>query len=201
MDQLYTRQLRRLICFAERHGACTLRICMHMRLREKRRGGGGVPIKVSFILCRSNSFAYSPSPTQIHIVRACVHAFMHGSLVLLQCPENTDNTAICLVCGCILDASGNGSCTKHATLCGAGTGIFFLLHECIGLILHKNKACYLKSVYVDSHGETPVFRGKPLQVDEERYDVYRNLWNSHGVRGKVMGERRMATRTIILDHY
>lgn len=35
--------------------------------------------------------------------------------------------AVCLVCGVVLDANGRGECTLHASSCGCGVGIFFLL--------------------------------------------------------------------------
>lgn len=35
--------------------------------------------------------------------------------------------AVCLVCGEILEAQGAGECTRHASMCGSGIGVFFLL--------------------------------------------------------------------------
>jgi hypothetical protein len=116
------------------------------------------------------------------------------------CPDS-EQTALCLICGEVLNANGKGECTKHATKCGAGSCIFFLLQECQGLIMHGNKAVYLQSPYVDSHGETPQYRGRPLNLDVDRYDIFRELWTGHGIRQKVVQERGSARQVIIADFY
>jgi Proteolysis_6 C-terminal len=112
-----------------------------------------------------------------------------------------EQTAVCLICGQILNAGGRGECTRHAAKCGAGAGIFFLLQECTGLLLHKNKAAYIQSPYVDSHGETPQYRGRPLNLDMDRYELLRELWFSHGVRQKVVAERVGTRQMIVPDFY
>ena len=50
---------------------------------------------------------------------------------------HSELTAVCLVCGQVLDAKGKGACTKHASICGGGCGIFFILQDCVGLALHR----------------------------------------------------------------
>lgn len=112
-----------------------------------------------------------------------------------------EQTAVCLVCGEVLNAGGRGECTKHSFKCGAGAGIFFLLQECSGLLLHKARAAYIHSPYVDSHGETPQYRGRPLNLDLDRYEHLREVWYSHGVRQKVLTERGMARQVILPDYY
>ena len=112
-----------------------------------------------------------------------------------------EQTAVCLVCGEVLNAGGRGECTKHSFKCGAGAGIFFLLQECSGLLLHKARAAYIHSPYVDSHGETPQYRGRPLNLDVDRYEHLREVWYSHGVRQKVLAERGMARQVILPDYY
>ena len=116
------------------------------------------------------------------------------------CPDS-EQTALCLICGEVLNANGKGECTKHSTKCGAGACIFFLLQECQGLIMHGNKAVYLQSPYVDSHGETPQYRGRPLNLDLDRYELLREVWFSHGVRQKVVAERASARQVILNDFY
>jgi len=101
---------------------------------------------------------------------------------------DSELTAVCLVCGEVLDA-GKGLCTKHGFECGGGSGIFFLLQDCIGLILHKEKAAYVHSPYVDSHGETPQYRGKRLNLELSRYNILRELWCGHMLRQEVISER------------
>lgn len=114
---------------------------------------------------------------------------------------DSEQTAVCLVCGAVLNAGGKGECTKHATCCGAGCGLFFLLQECVGLIMHGKKAAYVHSPYVDSHGETPQFRGRPLNLDLDRYDILQEMWSSHSIRQKVMTERANARQVIIAGFY
>lgn len=112
-----------------------------------------------------------------------------------------DQTAVCLVCGEVLNAGGKGECTKHSHRCGGGAGIFFLLQECSGLILHKSKAAYIHSPYVDSHGETPQFRGRPLNLDLVRYEHLRELWMGHMIRQTVVAERGASRQVILPDFY
>ena len=112
-----------------------------------------------------------------------------------------EQTAVCLICGEVLNAGGKGECTKHSYKCGAGAGMFFLLQECSGLIMHKRNAAYIHSPYVDSHGETPQYRGRPLNLDLDRYELLREVWFSHGVRQKVVAERVSARQVILNDFY
>lgn len=113
-------------------------------------------------------------------------------------PES-ELTAVCFVCGQVLDASGKGECTRHTYQCGGGCGIFFLLQDCICLALHKDKAAYLPSPYVDSHGETPQYRGRPLNIDSIRYDFLHELWSGHTLREHVIAERQKSTRNLLIN--
>lgn len=112
-----------------------------------------------------------------------------------------EQTAVCLICGEVLNAGGKSECTRHSYKCGAGTGLFFLLQECSGLIMHKGKAAYIHSPYVDSHGETPQYRGRPLNLDLARYDHLREVWSGHGVRQQVLAERGSSRQVIVPDFY
>lgn len=112
-----------------------------------------------------------------------------------------EQTAVCLICGEVLDAGGKGECTRHSYRCGAGAGMFFLLQECSGLIMHKSKAAYIHSPYVDSHGETPQYRGRPLNLDLDRYDHLGEIWFGHGVRQQVVAERGSSRQVILPDFY
>ena len=116
------------------------------------------------------------------------------------CPD-FEQTGLCMVCGSVLNAAGKGECTKHAQKCGGGAGIFFLLQECTGLMLHGNKAAYIHSPYVDSHGETPHYRGRPLNLDMERYRILQELWTSHTLRAQVIAERGNSRQVIIANFY
>ena len=119
---------------------------------------------------------------------------------LSQLLPESDKTSVCLVCGEVLNAGGKGECTKHSYKCGAGTGMFFLLQECAGLIMHNGKAAYIHSPYVDSHGETPQYRGRPLNLDLDRYDHLREVWSGHSIRQQVLAERE-SSRQIIVDGF
>jgi len=119
---------------------------------------------------------------------------------LSQLLPESDQTSVCLVCGEVLNAGGKGECTKHSFKCGAGTGMFFLLQECAGLIMHNGKAAYIHSPYVDSHGETPQYRGRPLNLDLDRYDHLREVWSGHSIRQQVLAERE-SSRQIIVDGF
>ena len=115
---------------------------------------------------------------------------------------HSELTAVCFVCGQVLDAKGKGACTKHASICGGGCGIFFILQDCVGLALHREKAAYINSPYVDSHGECPQYRGRPLNIDKSRYEFLHSLWSGHMLREYVISERlRDARSAHILSNY
>jgi len=107
----------------------------------------------------------------------------------------------CAVVYKVLNAAGKGECTKHAYKCGAGAGIFFLVQECVGLIMHGQKAAYVHSPYVDFYGETPQFRGRPLNLDVDRYGILQSLWSGHSVREKMIAERAKVRQVIIPNFY
>lgn len=114
--------------------------------------------------------------------------------------NDTDQTAVCLVTGRVLNAAGEGLCHKHAVrLCG-GAGIFFLVQECQSLIIHGSKAAYVHSPYVDFYGETPHYRGRPLNLDADRLEILRGLWSGHLIRERVAAERA-STRQVIIEGY
>jgi hypothetical protein len=118
-----------------------------------------------------------------------------------QLLPDSEQTAVCLVCGEVLNAGGKGECTRHSYKCGAGTGMFFLLQECAGLIMHNGKAAYIHSPYVDSHGETPQYRGRPLNLDLDRYGHLHEVWSGHTVRQQVLAERGSSRQIIVPDFY
>lgn len=145
-----------------------------------------------------------------------------------MCPDS-EQTALCLVCGqvrskccsivlgsyyshltrlvpCapsfqVLNAGGKSECTKHSYKCGGGAGIYFLVQECVGLIMHGQKAAYVHSPYVDFYGETPQYRGRPLNLDLDRYRILQSLWSGHSVREKVIAERASTRQVIIPNFY
>jgi hypothetical protein len=61
---------------------------------------------------------------------------------------------------------------------------------------------YFPSPYSDDHGERHRhFRGKPLHLDERRYNELRKLWASHGVGNEVLSKRSTSARVIIVGYY
>ena len=101
----------------------------------------------------------------------------------------------------VLDAGGKGMCPSHALKCGGGCGIFFLLQECSVIILNGAVATYLASPYVDSHGETPQIRGRPLNLDMGRYKILQSMWMGHSTREKVTTGRSRCRRLIDSGYY
>lgn len=67
---------------------------------------------------------YAP---KIDLVRL-PHAYteLHAE-VISRARGRGSHPAVCLVCGEILEAQGAGECTRHASMCGSGIGVFFLL--------------------------------------------------------------------------
>ena len=139
----------------------------------------------------------NPRPRVLRMPVAYTDLYAELGSLMPECEQ----IAVCLVCGEVLNAGGKGECTRHAYKCGAGAGIFFLLQECSGLILHRSKAAYIHSPYVDSHGETPQHRGRPLNLDLDRYEHLREIWYSHSVRQHVIAERGSSRQVILNDFY
>lgn len=93
----------------------------------------------------------------------------------------------------VLSADGKSECANHTLTCGLGCGIFFLVQRCSVLIIHRDKQMIIPGPYVDSHGETPHYRGRPLHLIKARYDDLHALWSEHAIRAKVIGERSICS--------
>ena len=57
------------------------------------------------------------------------------------------------------------------------------------------------SPFVDTHGETSEYRGKPLNLNIDRYSVLQELWFRHLVRQKVVSERETSRQFILNNYY
>ena len=124
---------------------------------------------------------------------------LHSELTA-QTPS--EHPAVCLACGLVLCGDGKGECTRHAAHCGGGCGVYFLLQECTVLLVHGPRACYFASPYVDAYGERHgQFRGRPLHLDEQRIEVVRKLWATHGVEQQVVQSRSNSRQVIINSYY
>lgn len=111
-------------------------------------------------------------------------------------------SAICLFCGAVLDGGGLGRVTRHTTACSGDMGCSFLLQESAILLLHGDRASYFPSPYVDEHGERQkLSRGKPLYMDERRYEFLEAMWLNHEISREVILKRSVSPRVIIPSHY
>ncbi len=120
----------------------------------------------------------------------------------LTAATGSEHPALCLLCGAVLDGDGKGRCTAHATKCNLGCGMFFLLQECTLVLMHRRRACYLPSPYVDDHGERHgQFRGRPLYLDRRRLDLLRALAANHEIPLKVVHNRSTSRQVIISGYY
>jgi hypothetical protein len=122
--------------------------------------------------------------------------------------------AVCLICGGVV-AAGHyraesearratcGGCTMHARSCGAGMGVFFLVHRCIVLLLRDGKAAYWGSLYLDEHGEEDIGlrRGRPLYLSTRRCSLLCTMYIQHRVAQEVTTVRSNADRVIREDFY
>ena len=120
------------------------------------------------------------------------------------CGEPPTDTALCLVCGDILCATpscrgepeqalrhGEMPCSRHANTCGAGCGMFYLLHEGRVLLtyssgeLHEGRAIshFYPSIHLDAHGEEDhkLRRGRPLFLSAQRQADLHHLWLTHAI--------------------
>ncbi|CAN0349364.1 unnamed protein product [Discosporangium mesarthrocarpum] len=141
-----------------------------------------------------------PVPAKVDLVRL-PHAYTELYADVAS-RAGTEIPAVCLVCGEVLNAHGNGECTRHAEACGCGVGIVFLLQECLVLLIHGKRAAYFTSPYVDAYGERHRnHRARPLFLDQRRYGVIRGLWVKHLVAHEVVQSRSTSRQVIINEYY
>lgn len=112
---------------------------------------------------------------------------------------------------CLFDFTGNkkvdapgfvndnpGECTMHASTCGAGVGVFFLVQHCSVILMRYGKAAYHPSFYVDSAGEITTQRGqnRPLFLSERLFRKVEDLYLQHAVCHEVARRRAGADSVI-----
>ena len=56
----------------------------------------------------------------------------------------------------------------------------------------------MHSPFVDTHSETGEYRGKPLNLNIDRYSVLQELWFGHLVRQKVISEQETSSQFILI---
>jgi hypothetical protein len=120
-------------------------------------------------------------------------------------------TAICLLTGTVMPSGSSrrqggysrslrppGNCTLHARKHGSGIGVFFLVQKCTVLLMHNNKSAYSASIYVDEHGEEDpgLRRGRPLFLNQSRFQALELLWRQQGIPREVAQIRSTSDRVI-----
>lgn len=99
--------------------------------------------------------------------------------------------------------SAAGECTLHARSCGAGTGVFFLVQQCQGLLIRGARSVYWPSLYLDSSGEVNEQRGqnKPLFLSMKRYRKLEDLYMNHQIAKEIVRKRASAESVIRLSWF
>ena len=138
---------------------------------------------------------------------------LYAQLSGRTCPRThafPEEPAICLLCGALLCAGTTcckrhsvGALTQHVSTCGAGVGLFFLLHKCTTVLIRGSHAAFCCSPYVDEHGEEDagLKRGRPLTLDPHRMAQLERLWASHCIASEVVRERVTRERVIRENFY
>merc|ERR1711981_1117956 len=69
----------------------------------------------------------------------------------------------------------------HSLECGGGTGIFLSVNSSTIIVVRGKRACVWGSVFLDFFGEEDkeLKRGKPLYLNEKRYQLLEHQWVSH----------------------
>jgi len=114
-----------------------------------------------------------------------------------QCGKVPKDPAVCLMCGtmvcmrencCRKNIIGNqvnkdAACetVRHSIECGGGTGIFLSVNSSTIIVVRGKRACVWGSVFLDFFGEEDkeLKRGKPLYLNEKRYQLLEHQWVSH----------------------
>ena len=161
-----------------------------------------VLVKVS----RLTNIKYTRQKAKLSASSALPHSYtkLHGmvSSLVRRSGTTTEFPAICMACGLCLDASGKGLCTAHARKCCGDGGAFFLVQDCVILLLHGPRASYYGPLYLDVHGERHRnHRGKPLSLNIKMIEHITKLWANHGIPREVVLKRSTSTRVIINSHY
>jgi hypothetical protein len=168
---------------------------------QSQEGDGQKRRKLLCLVSDVGGARYSSSKTRLPVLDVLPRSYtaLHGKVAQVV---SYDYPAICLACGLVLDAGGKGQCTRHAGLCCADGAMFFLVQDCMVLLLHGVRASYFPPPYVDEHGERhKSYRGRPLYMDAKRSEVLRALWACHGIPGEVVLKRSVSARVIINSHY
>ncbi|RKP34174.1 hypothetical protein BJ085DRAFT_800, partial [Dimargaris cristalligena] len=80
-----------------------------------------------------------------------------------------------------------GECNLHAMTCSGPIGIFLLVKNNSTLLLWNYSGSFIVTPYRDYHGEMDLGlkRGRPLFLDQKRYDELRRTWLAQQVPNTV----------------
>jgi hypothetical protein len=121
-----------------------------------------------------------------------------------------DNPGICLLCGRVVNAGNRqfaqpvgknnaGECTLHARVCGADTGVFYLVQKYSVLLVRGGRAIFYPSIYLDANGEAGTdMRGqnRPLFLSTSRLKHLAELYLSGGIPAEVTRQRASIDRVV-----
>ena len=140
-----------------------------------------------------------------------LYAALGAAKCTTGCRKRPANAALCLVCGVLVCAGGDccrvqgvGEATRHAAVCGAGTGVLLQLASTGVLLLRGGLAIDYGSPYADAHGEPDLGlkRGKPLFLSARRYAALGELWARGGdLAREVSRVRASADRVYRVNFY
>jgi len=145
---------------------------------------------------RVNVLWKQPQLLRLHQQFDQIFQFYHKK-VCDQCGKVPKDPAVCLMCGtmvcmrencCRKNIIGNqvnkdAACetVRHSIECGGGTGIFLSVNSSTIIVVRGKRACVWGSVFLDFFGEEDkeLKRGKPLYLNEKRYQLLEHQWVSH----------------------
>jgi hypothetical protein len=132
----------------------------------------------------------------------------------LEDPSARLEPALCLVTGRLLPAGLKldqahprvGALTLHARTLSGGAGLYLLLGRCVVLAVRGAHSATLPghwSPYLDAYGEPDegLVRGRPLFLDQERWQGLQRLYAGHRIATEVSRIRASSDRYIKDNYY
>ena len=186
-------------------GYCDL---SHFGLGNRHRGGF-VPLPLVYTdlhhMVRQHIFILS-FQTSFYSIELIYYFFSFGQTTFPDSlpGQSVDEPALCLLCGQILNVGipglgsgsdstppGVGECTLHARTCGAGVGVFFLVHKCSVLLMRGSRTCLYPSIYLDQNGDEPDFSAQmsPMFLSQKNVRRLEELYLNHHIAREVIRRR------------
>ncbi|KAJ1904885.1 E3 ubiquitin-protein ligase ubr1, partial [Tieghemiomyces parasiticus] len=138
----------------------------------------------------------SPAIMELTTLPTCFDYLFNGSnhVVCPRCEQVPTDPALCMFCGefvCAQTACCEedfyGECNLHMMACHGPIGIFLLVKNNAALLLSNDNGTFIVTPYRDYHGEMDLGlkRGRPLFLDQKRFDELRRLWLTQQVPNAV----------------